>query len=83
MALSRPRMFKTRGVIHFSFYNVVKLNLEQNITFTVVDRVIALVIVLHETKGLEPRLSIDERPIMLKMINKVCRRWNIVVPFPG
>jgi hypothetical protein len=36
------------------------------------DRIVALAVTLHQTNGLKPRLSIDERSIMDKMIKKAC-----------
>ena len=44
----------------------------QAANFTMIDRIITLAVTLHQTKGLEPTLSIDERPVMCKMVNKVC-----------
>ena len=38
-----------------------------------VDRNASLVVALHQTTGLEPRLSTDVRPTMYKMVNKLLK----------
>jgi hypothetical protein len=45
----------------------------QSANFTIVDRTVSLVVALHQTNGLEPRMSIDNRPIMYKMVNKLMK----------
>lgn len=45
----------------------------ESANFTIVDRTVSLVVALHQTNGLDPRLSIDARPIMYKMINKLMK----------
>ncbi|KDQ31322.1 hypothetical protein PLEOSDRAFT_1102291 [Pleurotus ostreatus PC15] len=42
-------------------------------SFTVVDRVVSLAVALHQMKGLEPRLSLDHRATMSKMVTKLLR----------
>ncbi|KAG5643542.1 hypothetical protein DXG03_000683 [Asterophora parasitica] len=39
--------------------------------FTTVDRTVSLVVALHQTTSLVPRPSIDDRPTMHKMVNKL------------
>ncbi|KAL0951843.1 hypothetical protein HGRIS_008504 [Hohenbuehelia grisea] len=52
--------------------NILLASLEhESANFVIIDRTIALLVALHQTKGLEPRLSIDSRPIMYKMVNKL------------
>lgn len=43
----------------------------QTANFTLVDRTVALAVVLHGTHGLELRSWIDDRPVMYKMVNNV------------
>lgn len=38
-----------------------------------VDRVVSLAVALHQMKGLEPRLSLDHRATMSKMVSKLLR----------
>ncbi|KAG5220330.1 Dopey, N-terminal-domain-containing protein [Salix suchowensis] len=42
-------------------------------SFTVVDRVASLAVALHQMKGIEPRLSLDHRATMSKMVTKLLR----------
>ncbi|KAL0565856.1 hypothetical protein V5O48_016166, partial [Marasmius crinis-equi] len=43
----------------------------ESANFTVVDRVISLVVALHQTKGVEPNFSIDDRATMSKMVTRL------------
>jgi hypothetical protein len=36
-----------------------------------VDRAISLIVALHGTQGLHPKLLVDERPTMYKMVNRL------------
>jgi hypothetical protein len=47
------------------------LTFSQGTNFKTVDRIIALVLTLHQTQGLEPRITIDDRPVMDIMVKKV------------
>ncbi|KAJ7687383.1 Dopey, N-terminal-domain-containing protein [Mycena rosella] len=41
--------------------------------FTMVDRTISLIVALHGTPSVHPRLLVDERPIMSKMVNRLLK----------
>ncbi|KAK0199079.1 Dopey, N-terminal-domain-containing protein [Armillaria mellea] len=41
--------------------------------FTTVDRTVSLVVALHHASGMEPKVHIDERPTMYKMVTKLLR----------
>ncbi|KAK0466281.1 Dopey, N-terminal-domain-containing protein [Desarmillaria tabescens] len=41
--------------------------------FTTVDRAVSLVVALHHASGMEPKVHIDERPTMYKMMTKLLR----------
>ncbi|KAJ3723564.1 Dopey, N-terminal-domain-containing protein [Lentinula guzmanii] len=43
----------------------------ENTNFTVVDKTISLVVLLHQTSDLTPNISIDDRPTMSKMVNQL------------
>lgn len=43
----------------------------QTANFTLVDRIVSLVVVLHQTKRLEPSITIDDRRTMYKMVHKL------------
>lgn len=43
----------------------------QSAVFTTVDRIINLSVSLHKTRYLEPKLTIDNRVVMSKMVNKM------------
>lgn len=45
----------------------------QTATFLTADRLISLAIALHCNQFLEPRFTIDERPILDKMVNRLLR----------
>ncbi|RDB28675.1 Protein dopey [Hypsizygus marmoreus] len=45
----------------------------ESANFTTVDRTVSLIVVLHQTQGLEPRPSVDDRPTMSKMVNKLLK----------
>ncbi|KAJ6623058.1 Dopey, N-terminal-domain-containing protein [Mycena sp. CBHHK59/15] len=45
----------------------------ESCNFTMVDRTISLIVALHGTKGLHPRLLVDERPTMYKMVNRLLK----------
>ncbi|KAJ3774387.1 Dopey, N-terminal-domain-containing protein [Lentinula raphanica] len=51
--------------------SVVLDSLQENTNFTVVDRAISLVVLLHQTPDLAPNISIDNRPTMSKMVNRL------------
>ncbi|KAJ7755024.1 Dopey, N-terminal-domain-containing protein [Mycena maculata] len=44
--------------------------------FTMFDRTISLIVALHGTPSLLPRLLVDERPIMYKMVNRLLKYLN-------
>ncbi|KAE9401014.1 hypothetical protein BT96DRAFT_956680 [Gymnopus androsaceus JB14] len=46
-------------------------SLHENANFTIVDKVISLIIVLHQTTDLTPNFSIDDRSTMAKMVNRL------------
>ncbi|KAK0500731.1 Dopey, N-terminal-domain-containing protein [Armillaria luteobubalina] len=41
--------------------------------FTIVDRTVSLVVALHHASGMEPKVHINERPTMYKMVTKLLR----------
>ncbi|KAF9067320.1 Dopey, N-terminal-domain-containing protein [Rhodocollybia butyracea] len=43
----------------------------QNANFTVLDKVVSLIVLLHQTVDLTPNFSIDDRSIMSKMVNRL------------
>ncbi|KAG5652198.1 hypothetical protein H0H81_005933 [Sphagnurus paluster] len=45
----------------------------ESANFTTVDRTVSLVVALHQTTGLSPRPSIDDRSTMYKMVNKLLK----------
>ncbi|KAF9270860.1 hypothetical protein L218DRAFT_952937 [Marasmius fiardii PR-910] len=45
----------------------------ESANFTVVDRVVSLIVALHQTQGLEPNFSINERATMSKMVTRLMR----------
>ncbi|KAJ7116821.1 Dopey, N-terminal-domain-containing protein [Mycena crocata] len=45
----------------------------ESCNFTIVDRTISLIVALHGTPNLQPRLLVDERPIMYKMVNRLLK----------
>ncbi|KAJ8084790.1 hypothetical protein PM082_003567 [Marasmius tenuissimus] len=45
----------------------------ESANFTVVDRVVSLIVALHQTKGVEPNFSIDDRTTMSKMVTRLMR----------
>ncbi|KAJ3739812.1 Dopey, N-terminal-domain-containing protein [Lentinula detonsa] len=51
--------------------SVVLDSLQENTNFTVVDKTISLVVLLHQTSDLTPNISIDDRPTMSKMVNRL------------
>lgn len=48
-----------------------KLIYLQAINFTLVDRVVSLIVSLHGTRRLSPKLSMDKRPVVSRMVKKV------------
>jgi hypothetical protein len=59
-------------VCRLSYYKITdRAYCSQNSNFVIIDRTITLSIALHQTNSLEPKLSIDERPAMFTMVNKV------------
>ncbi|KAF7302659.1 Dopey-N domain-containing protein [Mycena chlorophos] len=45
----------------------------ENCNFTVVDRAISLIVALHATPTLAPRLLVDDRPTMYKMVTRLLK----------
>ncbi|GLB43530.1 putative dopey, N-terminal [Lyophyllum shimeji] len=45
----------------------------ESANFTTVDRTVSLIVALHQTVNLTPRPSIDDRPTMYKMVNKLLK----------
>ncbi|KAJ6520217.1 Dopey, N-terminal-domain-containing protein [Mycena sanguinolenta] len=45
----------------------------ESCNFTMVDRAISLIVVLHRTSNLLPRLLVDERSVMSKMVNRLMK----------
>ncbi|KAJ7610904.1 Dopey, N-terminal-domain-containing protein [Roridomyces roridus] len=45
----------------------------ESCNFTMVDRTISLIVALHGTPNLNPRLLVDERAIMSKMVNRLLK----------
>ncbi|KAH7930453.1 hypothetical protein BV22DRAFT_1000727 [Leucogyrophana mollusca] len=43
----------------------------ETITFTLVDRIISQLIILHQSRGIQPALSIDERHTISRMVKKL------------
>ncbi|KAG7099897.1 hypothetical protein E1B28_001698 [Marasmius oreades] len=43
----------------------------ESANFTVVDRIVSLIVALQQTQGLEPNFSIDERATMSKMVTRL------------
>ncbi|KAK7464504.1 hypothetical protein VKT23_006673 [Stygiomarasmius scandens] len=46
---------------------------QESSNFTTVDKVISLIVAIHQIKDLEPNVSIDDRSTMSKMVNKLLR----------
>ena len=59
----------------FSFPNV-SYHFPQTTTFITVDRIVSLAIALHRNQYLEPKITIDDRSIMFKMITKLLGYLN-------
>ncbi|KAJ4470942.1 Dopey, N-terminal-domain-containing protein [Lentinula aciculospora] len=51
--------------------SVVLDSLQENTNFTVVDKIISLVVLLHQTSDLTPNFSVDDRPTMSKMVDRL------------
>src|SRR5882757_4119263 len=48
-----------------------KLIYLQAVNFTLVDQVISLIVFLHGAQKLSPKLSMDKRPVVSRMVKKV------------
>jgi hypothetical protein len=70
--VGRCALFPGRGT-HPRYQILVSANFlhPQANAFVVVDSTVSLLVLLHRTSLLEPRLDIDQRTVISRMVNKV------------
>jgi hypothetical protein len=74
MALFGSWDFRARGTPLVCFVMIPTLNCaHQSCNFTMVDRAISLIVALHGTANLLPRLLVDERSVMSKLVNRLLK----------